>query len=109
MELLTREPSESPRSFADQVVSVLCFLALCVGLLMTMTTGGSFFMKEWWWNSSDVIAPERLQAIMMVRGMFLSGIVWLTAAAFFGVRRWKLGIVLVLLAIVVFALYAPDR
>jgi hypothetical protein len=109
MELLTREPPESPRSFADQVVSVLCFLALCIGLLMTMTTVGSFFMKEWWWNSSGAIAPERLEAIKMVRGMFLSGIVWLTAAAFFGVRRWKLGLALVLLAIIVLMVSVPDR
>ncbi len=107
MELLTREPPESPRSFADQVISVLCFLACCVGLLLTLNAGVPL-MKEWW-NSPDVTDPERLQAVMMVRGWFLSGIVWLTAAAFFGVRRWKLGLALVLLAIVVFARYAGDR
>ena len=99
------DKSERPESMAGRVFTFFGLMIFCVGGLLAFQSGRILF-SEWFIQATDI--SDR-RTIEVVRGHFLTGIVCLTAGAFFVRKRWLLGSMLLLMGIWIFLGSAGER
>lgn len=92
-------------SMADRAFTYLGLMIFCWGGLLTFQSG-RVLASEWLIRATE-ISDSRM--IDVLRSHFLTGVICLTAGAFFVGKRWLVGGVLLLMAIWIFLGSGGDR
>jgi apolipoprotein N-acyltransferase len=98
--------SDRPENWANRLFEFFGLMVFCIVILLALSAA-SFLWNDW--TTGDPSDSTRWHMIAVIRGLLLTGIVWMTAGAFFvGNRRIVAG-VLLLLGVAVFLNTVGDR